>query len=159
MDTEKYTRVLCRLQALCSRQECCSADMRAKALKAMEGDCDAADSIVESLVNDRFVDDSRYASAFAREKSSLSGWGRQKILFMLIRKGIDRNTAEAALGDVDDTSAMRRLDSVASAKFRALSSDPQCRPKLLRFLLSRGYTYDEAYSAVDRVLNNDSTDF
>ena len=47
--------------------------MKTKALKAMDGDGDAAEQIVASLVSDRFVDDLRYASAFAREKASISG--------------------------------------------------------------------------------------
>ena len=59
MDKELYVKVLGRLQAQCSRKECCSADMRTKALKAMDGDEDAAEQIVASLVSDRFVDDLR----------------------------------------------------------------------------------------------------
>ena len=55
MDNELYVKVLGHLQAQCSRKECCSADMRAKALKAMDGDEDAAQQIVASLVSDRFV--------------------------------------------------------------------------------------------------------
>lgn len=38
MDNELYVKVLGRLQAQCSRKECCSADMKTKALKAMDGD-------------------------------------------------------------------------------------------------------------------------
>ena len=81
-------KVLERLQRQCARMESCAFDVRRKALKAMEGDADAADRIVSSLVADRFVDDRRYAAAFAREKSSLQGWGTVKIRFQLRGKGI-----------------------------------------------------------------------
>lgn len=97
MDEGKYLKVLNMLQARCSRSECCSRDMRTKALKALDGDEEAAERIVASLVADKFVDDLRYASAFAREKSSLSGWGVQKISFALTGKGIDRQTIAQAL--------------------------------------------------------------
>ena len=90
MEQDKFSKVLSRLQAQCSRREFCTSDIRAKALKSMEGDAEAADRIVTSLKEDKFVDDLRYASAFAREKASLSGWGAQKITYALICKGIDR---------------------------------------------------------------------
>ena len=67
-------KVLERLQRQCARMEYCASDIRRKALKAMEGDAEAADRIVESLLQDRFVDDRRYAGAFAREKSALQGF-------------------------------------------------------------------------------------
>lgn len=104
---------------------------------------------------DKFVDDLRYASAFAREKSSLSGWGVQKISFALTGKGIDRQTIAEALEDIDTDAAANKLDSVLAAKLRTLSSDPQRRVKLLRFALGRGYGYDEVKSAVDRLLSEE----
>lgn len=152
MDQEKYSRALNRLQSQCSRKECCVSDIRSKALKAMDGDEEAAGLIVDSLVADKFVDDLRYASAFAREKSSLSGWGRQKISFMLMHKGIDRQVIAEALTEVDADAAGRKLESVVAAKYRLLSEDPQCRLKLLKFALGRGYGYDEVKSAVDKVM-------
>ena len=76
-------QVLARLQRQCSRMEYCSRDIYRKALKALEGDAEAAERIVASLRADRFVDDLRYASAFAREKASLQGWGPVKISFQL----------------------------------------------------------------------------
>ena len=57
MDEGKYLKVLNTLQARCSRSECCSRDMRTKALKALDGDEEAADRIVASLVADKFVND------------------------------------------------------------------------------------------------------
>ena len=144
-------KVLSRLQAQCSRRECCSADIRAKALKALDGDEEAADRMMAALVEDKFVDDLRYASAFAREKSALSGWGAQKIVYMLSRKGIDRKTALAAMEDVDADAADRKLDAVLAAKYRVLKDDPQRRLKLLRFALGRGYGYDEVKDAVERL--------
>lgn len=155
MKEGKYLKVLNMLQARCSRSECCSRDMRTKALKALDGDEEAAERIVASLVADKFVDDLRYASAFAREKSSLSGWGVQKISFALTGKGIDRQTIAQALKDIDTDAAANKLDSVLAAKLRTLSSDPQRRVKLLRFALGRGYGYDEVKSAVDRLLSEE----
>lgn len=148
-------KVLSRLQAHCSRRECCSRDIYAKALKAMDGDSAVAEEIVESLHRDRYLDDLRYATAFARDKSSLQGWGPVKISWMLKAKGLDEVTISSALEEVDADSAERKLDSLVAQKRRQLEGDPQMKLKLLKYALGRGYGYDNVKASVERVLAKD----
>ena len=150
--TSNEKQVLDRLQRQCARMEYCTSDIRRKALKALEGDVDAAERVVASLLQDRFVDDLRYASAFAREKAGLQGWGSVKIRFMLSGKGISREIIDAALKEVEPEKAAAKLRRVVEEKYRVLKEDPQCRLKLLKFVLSRGYTYDEVSSVVEEVM-------
>lgn len=152
MDKELYTKVLSSLQGQCARKECCVSDIYKKALKALDGDENVANTVLESLKADKFVDDLRYASAYAKEKASLSGWGKVKISYMLSGKGVAKETIAKALDEIDGTSAGRKLDSVLAAKYRVLSGDPQWRLKLLKFALSRGYSYDEVQSAINRLI-------
>ena len=147
-------KVLERLQRQCARMEYCVSDIRRKALKALEGDAEAAERIVASLVADRFVDDSRYAAAFAREKSSLQGWGPVKLRFQLRGKRIADEVISEALREIDPEKASAKLDKLAANRYRLLQGDPQCRLKLLKALLSRGYGYDEVEAAVRRVMDS-----
>ena len=149
-------KVLERLQRQCARMEYCTSDIRRKALKAMDGDAEAADRIVDSLLKDRFVDDRRYAGAFAREKSALQGWGAVKIRFLLRGKGISDEIISEALEEIDADKAASKLDKLAADKYRLLKDDPQCKLKMLKALLSRGYGYDEVEAAVVRAMNNES---
>lgn len=151
--TDEQKKVLSKLQAQCARREYCSSDVFAKALKALEGDRDAAAEVVESLVGEKYVDDLRYATAFCREKAALQGWGAVKISYMLAGKGIDKATISAALAEIDSSAADRKMESVLRAKLRTLRDDPQVRFKMLRFALSRGYSYDSVAPLVDRLLN------
>ncbi len=73
--------MLDRLQAQCVKREYCRSDIFRKALTAFEGDKDAAGTVGRFARGGRFVDDARYAAAFAREKARLSGWGPAKISF------------------------------------------------------------------------------
>ena len=145
-------KVLERLQRQCARMEYCVSDVRRKALKALEGDAEAAERIVDSLVRDRFVDDRRYAAAFAREKAALQGWGVVKIRFQLRGKGISDEIITEALQEIDPAKAASKLDKLAADRYRLLKDDPQCRRKLLKALLSRGYGYDEVEAAVKRIM-------
>lgn len=146
------SKVLDRMRALCSRREYCKGDILKKVLKAMEGDRAAADKIMESLVKDKYIDDLRYASAFARDKSSLAGWGVTKIRYMLSAKGVPGDVIAQALEEIDVQKAESRLDKLLENKFRTLKDDPQCRLKMLRYGLGRGYGYDEVSSVLDRLM-------
>lgn len=143
-------RCLSRLQKLCSKAEYCRADVYRKALKDLEGDAEAAEKVVASLVADKYVDDVRYASAFAREKAVLQGWGPVKICFQLRGKGVSDSAIAAALEEIEPEKAGAKLEKVLAAKARTLEGDPQFRLKLLKFALSRGYEYD----AVEAALKN-----
>ena len=96
-----------------------------------------------SLISDKFVDDARYASAFAREKASLQGWGPIKIRFQLRAKGISDAVISGALEEIDADKASARLQKLLENKWNSLQDDPQGRLKLFKFALTRGYEYEE----------------
>ena len=128
MDT---SRCLSRLQKLCSKAEYCTSDIRRKA---------------------RYVDDARYASAYAREKATIQGWGPVKIRFQLRGKGIADAVISEALAEIEPAKAEDKLERVLAAKARTLQGDPQFRLKLLKFGLTRGYNYDEVEAAVSKII-------
>ncbi len=140
--------VLSALQGLCAKREYCISDIRRKALERLEGNREEAEEIVESLVADKFVDNARYASAFAREKSSLQGWGPVKIRFQLRAKGISEADISCALEEIDADKASARLQRLLESKWKTLEEDPQGRLKLIKFALSRGYEYPEVESLI-----------
>lgn len=139
---EKAKQILSKLEAQCSKREYCTADIYQKALAKLEGDREAAEEIVAALEADNFVSDLRYASAFAREKASLTGWGPIKIRFALSAKKIDKETIDEALGEIEPEKAEARLERLLETKRKSLEGDPQIKLKLIKFALSRGYDYD-----------------
>lgn len=147
----EYAACLSRLQKLCSKAEYCRADIYRKALKDLEGDASSASRIVNSLVEERFIDDARYASAFAREKASLQGWGPVKIRFQLRAKGVADADIDAALLEVDQVRAADKLERLLSAKAKSLEGDPQFRLKLIKFALGRGYEYDAVEASLAKL--------
>ncbi len=147
-------KILDRLRRQCSRREYCSADILKKAGDALDGDREGAKEILDALVAEKYVDDLRYATAYAREKSMISGWGETKIRYMLSGKGIPRDTISQALTEIDEDKAGQRLEKLMAVKIKALKDDPQTHIKLLRFGLGRGYQYDEVVAAIDKCKTN-----
>ena len=148
----KENKVLDRLRNLCSRREYCRSDIMKKALTSLDGDKAAAEKIVETLVNEKFIDELRYSSAFARDKSSLAGWGETKIRYMLSSRGVPREVICQALEEIDEGKASDRLEKLMANKLKNLKDDPQCRLKMLRFALGRGYDYETVSSLLDRMM-------
>lgn len=145
-------KVLDRMRNLCSRREYCRSDIMKKALKALDGDRESAEKIIETLVGEKYIDELRYSSAFARDKASIAGWGETKIRYMLSAKGIPRDTISLALEEIDEGKAAGRLEKLMENKFKSLKDDPQCRMKMLRFALGRGYGYEEVSSVLDGLM-------
>ena len=145
-------KVADKMRRICSRREYCVADIRKKLMMQLDGDADEAGKILDMLISERYVDDLRFASAYARDKASISGWDVTKIRYMLASKGIQSEIISQALEDIDSGRAQVRLDKLMENKFRTLKEDPQCRLKLLRFGLGRGYGYEEVALVVDTLL-------
>lgn len=145
-------KVADRLRGLCSRREYPSSDILKKALAALDGDREEAERVVSRLIEEKYVDDRRYAMAFARDKASIAGWGEVKIRHMLQAKGVPMDLINEALEEIDEGKAAARLEKLLEVKLRSLRDDPQKKLKLLRFALGRGYCYDDARSVLDNLL-------
>ncbi len=140
-----------RMRRMCSRREYCTSDILKKVSDALGGDREVASKVLEKLVAERYVDNLRYATAYARDKAMISGWGETKIRYMLSGKGIDREVITKALEEIDEGKAVIRLEKLLENKWRVLKDDPQARLKMLRFALGRGYQYDEVISVIDSI--------
>ena len=151
---ENVNKILNNLRRQCSRREYCTADVLKKAEKALDGDKGKAAEVVKVLVQEKYVDDMRYCEAYAREKSSISGWGEVKIKYMLSAKGIAKDTISQALTQIDPQRASSRLEKLLENKYRTLKDDPGWKLKLLRFALGRGYSYEEVNEHIHALINS-----
>lgn len=130
-----------RLETMCMRAEHCTGEMREKMRQWAISPTDA-EGIIERLVQLKFVDDERFASAFVRDKIRLSHWGRQKVRNALYLKKVDRDTINTALEQVTDEECYEILHALlkSKVKFRPeLLDDIQGRTKLYRFAVARGF--------------------
>lgn len=153
MSEEKdVSKVEDRMRRLCSRREYCRSDIFRKAVTALDGDKVAAEDLVARLEDGKYIDDARYAEAYARDKSSLTGWGAAKIRYMLSMKGVAKDVIDAAMDRIDGGKSEARLEKLMDNRYRTLKDDPQCRLKMLRFGIGRGYAYDEVEAVLNRLV-------
>lgn len=154
MKEEAIQKVTDRLRNLCSRREYCSSDILKKATAYLDGDAVSAEKVLQTLIAEKYVSDLRYATAYAREKAMISGWGETKIRYMLSAKRIGRDIITQAVAEIDEDKADLRLQKLLENKARSLKDDPQIRFKLLRFALGRGYQYDDIVPVIDTLIKS-----
>lgn len=154
-----FEKALKRLQNLCARQEKCTWDIMLK-LKLWGVKNEEVQKIVSMLVDEGFVDDRRYASMFAREKSQLNKWGSIKIASALRAKKIDESIIKEALLELQPKFDSATLENIITAKAKQVKakSPSDLRAKLVRFGLSRGFELEHVVKTVDMVMKSNMTD-
>lgn len=151
--TKTPDEALASLMRLCARAEKSEGDawrlMRGWGLAERD-----AQQVLDRLLRDRFIDDSRYAEAFVREKLRLSGWGEYKIRTALQRKGVRKETIDAALSQADRSGMGERLAQQLCRKARTVkyTSQYELKTKLIRYGLSLGYDYEAVLDAASAMV-------
>lgn len=131
--------MLVKMAGLCAGAEQCVADIRNKILKKGFSPKEA-NKMIEYLKKNKYLDDSRYAKAYAVDKVRFSGWGRMKIRMGLRAKGIADAHISEAMDYIQDTDYIEAIQKVMVAKAKSLDlKDVKDRQKLYRHMASRGF--------------------
>ena len=143
-----------RLSTLCAKGEHSTGEMRQRMMR-WGLDADTQQQVVDALVDARFVDDTRYARMYVDDKLRFDHWGPRKIAQGLAQKGVDRHTIDEALATVSAEAFEDTLLPLLKAKARTIkgASAYECRCKLMRFAIQRGFMPDMVTRHADRFFN------
>lgn len=145
------TEALAKAAGLCAKGEHCAADITAKLMLWGIEDQDAG-NIVNKLVEQGFIDETRYARAFINDKYRFAKWGRVKIEQGLRMKQIPSAVFKPLMDEViDKEEYIQTLCDLLKQKRKSLKEEDenQLRAKLTRFALQRGFTYEEVLCNID----------
>ena len=133
-------QVLDKMAKFCAYQERCVKDVRDK-LKTFDIPEEEKTKILDYLLDNRFVNDERYAKAFVRGKVNQSGWGINKIRFHLMQKGIGKELIDEALGQTDEEVYRQRLIDILKTKSKTIKaeSDFEKKRKLAAYAIQKGF--------------------
>lgn len=139
-----------KLSALCARAEHSSGEMLEK-MRRWQLSEDARERVLDRLIDEKFVDDERFARLFVREKIRFDRWGRRKIEQALYQKGVASDISRRVLDEVDDETYVAELKKLIAAKRRSVQaeSDYEMRAKLTKYALSRGFGYEVIRRCID----------
>jgi regulatory protein len=132
-----------KLAALCARSEHCQKEMTDK-MRLWGVSEEEQAQVMERLVKERYINDERYARAFANDKTRYCRWGRRKVEQALWQKHIDENIIRQVLDSIDDDLYADTLRPLLQQKRRTVkaASDYELNMKLIKFALSRGFSME-----------------
>ena len=132
-----------QMQKYCAYQERCSEEIRVKLIQIGIRGLDAENIIVE-LITENYLNESRFACAFARGKFKNNQWGRIKIEFELKRRKISAPNIRKGLSQISESDyramvlkLVKKLDSKATYKY-----DRKALMILYRKLMQKGFETD-----------------
>ena len=125
-----------KAEGYCARSEHCLADVKRK-LYEWQAPAEFFDFIEKNLYANDFLNDARFCHAYVHDKVAYQRWGRMKIQAGLRALDLPERAIAEALEEIDEAAYTKNLRALIAQR-KADSED-----KRLRFLLQRGFTYDE----------------
>ena len=131
--------LLSRAQRSCATAERCTYEV-SLLLGRLGATTEQTDAIIDKLQQQSYINDARYCQAFVHDKVAFQAWGRMKIIMGLRTKHLPDELIDNAIAAIDEQAYNANIRKLL------LSKRNQDRQKQLRFMLQRGYTFDDLSS-------------
>jgi regulatory protein len=136
-------QALQKLKHYCAYQERCHAEVRDKLYQLGVWKKDH-DELISNLIEAQYLNEERFAIAFAGGKFRMKQWGRVKIKYELKQKQVSDYSIKKALKQIDSDEYLRVADKLAREKYVALKDEQYLirKKKTMDFLVQKGYEHD-----------------
>ena len=114
------------------------------------------DEIMAHLITEGFLNEERFARAYAGGKFRLKSWGRNKIIHALEAKGLTGNCIRAAMQEIDDVDYQQSLKKLLDKKSAQYEGETLYikRNKLASFAIQKGFEPDLVWTVVTELTEN-----
>jgi regulatory protein len=135
-----HVYILDKARHYCACQERCIYDVEMK-MKQWKVRPALAAGIIKKLEEENFLNEERFARAFAGGKFRMKKWGRNKIIAALRAKKISGPAIQNALEDIDEQEYLKVLKKLIAEKKEKLSEPESiaAKNKIYNFAISRGF--------------------
>lgn len=143
-DRERFDAALQRARQLCAAREYCIHDIRTKLRSWNVAGDENEDKIIASLLKDKFIDELRYASAYARDKLRYNKWGRIKIAYNLKMKSLPHDTIAEALQQIDDEEYGETAEKIVLSLVRSKKGNSRTAvmAKIISSMQAKGFEFE-----------------
>lgn len=142
-------QALQKLRHFCGYQERCHYDVKEK-LYNLGVARKEHDEIIASLIEENYLNEERFAIAFAGGKFRINHWGRVKIKYELKKKQVSEYSIKKALKQIAEEDYLKVLDKLVKEKYNALKSDQHLvrKKKTMDYLMQKGFELELVRKAV-----------
>lgn len=145
-----------RLRKYCAFQERSQQEVRNKLVELGQRG-NEMENIIVQLIEEGFLNEERFALAFARGKFRMKEWGRTKIVRELKRKGISDYCINKALKEIDDRDYRKTLLAALKRKAPGLKDKNifSRRQKLSNYLIGKGFEPELVWEEVKEYFSSE----
>ncbi len=113
------------------------------------------EELISRLIQEGFLNEERFAIAFAGGKFRILGWGKVKIKLALKQKRVSDYCIKKALSQIDDTAYIEKLKKVVLKRSKEIKEKDTFKRnyKLAQYALSRGFEQDIVWSIVGELVS------
>ncbi|MBN2520267.1 MAG: RecX family transcriptional regulator [Bacteroidales bacterium] len=142
-----------KITGICSLQEKCIFDVKQKLISWKLNNLEI-EEIISKLVKDNFINEKRFAVAYANDKLKFNNWGKTKIRYALKEKKISDENIQIALNNISEGFYEKIIKNELLKKYKTLKKGNQfeIKAKLLRFGASKGYEAGMLYPIIDSIM-------
>jgi regulatory protein len=99
------------------------------------------DELLSQLIVEGFLNEERFAKAFAGGKFRVKKWGRLKIMHELETRGLTNNCIRSGMSEIDETDYLNTLTSLLTKKAKLLDDKDNLtkRQKLAKYAIQKGF--------------------
>lgn len=137
----------------CAYQERTQAEVRQK-LIALELWEDAVEELIAKLISENFINEERFAKAYASGKFRNLQWGKVKIKLGLKQHGLSPYCIKKGLAEIEDEDYQKTLFRLIEKKAPLIKEKNKLvkKQKLINYLLGKGYEADIVIDAVKKCI-------
>ncbi|WP_310991467.1 regulatory protein RecX [Aequorivita marina] len=142
-----------RMERYCVYQERCHKEVNQK-LYEMRMIPEARDLIIHHLLQHNFLNETRFAQAFARGKFRTKKWGKNRIVNELKFRQITKFNIKIALKEIPETEYYNTFEALAEKRMRQLDTETNLqkkRKKLADYLFYRGWEPELVYGKIREI--------
>ena len=110
------------------------------------------DEIIASLIEDSYLNEERFAIAFAGGKWRIKQWGRVKIKYELKQKQVSEYSIKKALKQIDPDEYVEVLEKIAKERYDSLKAEQWIvrRKKTYDYLIGKGFETELVNKSIER---------
>jgi regulatory protein len=99
------------------------------------------DEMITHLIQEGYLNEERFAKAFAGGKFRLKNWGKVKIIQALEGKGLTKNCINSGLKEIDEVDYLKTIESLVDKKLEHLQEENPYvkRDKLAGYVIQKGF--------------------
>ncbi len=149
-------QALQKLKQYCAYQERSHAEVQQKLwdLGVSRGE---HDEIISTLIEENYLNEERFAIAFAGGKFRMKEWGRKKIYYALKEKKVSEYNIKKAMKEIDDEAYEKTLAALAEKKYASLKGEQYLvrKKKTMDYLIQKGYEPEKVSAVLGKLVNKE----